>query len=89
MYRKERMASVMQDLLAREIEKTIDPDGALITVMGVSLDDDLEKATVSVAVYPDEKRDSVVRQLNRRAPQLAYFLLKKMQVRKVPLLEFA
>lgn len=88
MYRKERMASVMRDLLAQEIEKTVDPHGALLTVMEVTIDEDLEKAVVSVSVFPDDKKNGLVRTLNKNAPTLAFFLLKKMKIRKVPLLEF-
>ena len=88
MYRKERMASVMRDLLAQEIEKTVDPHGALLTVMDVTIDEDLEKAVVSVSVFPDDKKNGLVRTLNKNAPTLAFFLLKKMKIRKVPLLEF-
>ena len=86
MYRKERMASVMRDLLAQEIEKTVDPGGALLTVMEVTIDEDLEKAVVSV--FPDDKKNGLIRTLNKNAPTLAFFLLKKMKIRKVPLLEF-
>ena len=88
MYRKERMASVMRDLLAQEIEKTVDPGGALLTVMEVTIDEDLEKAVVSVSVFPDDKKNGLIRTLNKNAPTLAFFLLKKMKIRKVPLLEF-
>ncbi len=88
MYRKERMASVMRDLLAQEIEKTVDPHGALLTVMEVTIDEDLEKAVVSMSVFPDDKKNGLIRTLNKNAPTLAFFLLKKMKIRKVPLLEF-
>jgi len=88
MYRKERMASVMRDLLAQEIEKTIDPNGALLTVMDVSIDEDFENAVVTISVFPDDKKNGFVRMLNKNAPTLAFFLLKKMKIRKVPMLEF-
>ena len=88
MYRKERMASVMRDLLAQEIEKTADPHGALLTIMDVVVDEDLEKAVVTVSVFPDDKKSGLVRTLNKNASTLAFFLLKKMKIRKVPLLEF-
>ncbi len=88
MYRKERMASVMRDLLAQEIEKTVDPHGALLTIMDVVVDEDLEKAVVTVSVFPDDKKSGLVRTLNKNASTLAFFLLKKMKIRKVPLLEF-
>ena len=78
----------MRDLLAQEIEKTVDPGGALLTVMEVTIDEDLEKAVVTVSVFPDDKKNGLIRTLNKNAPTLAFFLLKKMKIRKVPLLEF-
>ena len=89
MYRKERMESLMRDLLSEEVVRHIEQPDALITIMSVVISNDLEKATIVIAVYPDEKKQGIVRRLNERAGDLAYLLLKKMRVRKIPLLEFA
>jgi len=79
----------MRDLLSEEVVRHIEEPDALITIMSVVISDDLEKATVVVAVYPDEKKQNIIRRLNAQAGDLAYLLLKKMRVRKIPLLEFA
>ena len=87
-YRRQRIESVMQHLLAQEIVRSVQVEGVLITITGVDVDEKEEKATVHMSVYPDEYRERVLKKLNGNAPDLAWFLLKKMKVKKVPELVF-
>jgi len=78
----------MQHLLAQEIVRSVEIEGVLITVTGVDVDEKEEKTTIRMSVYPDEHRERVLKKLNGKAPDLAWFLLKKMKVKKVPELVF-
>jgi len=87
-YRKERLESLIEQLLAEEILRNIEDERGLITITSVVIDMENDVAEISVSVYPDEVREGVVRRLNREAPDLAYKLLKKMKIKKVPFLKF-
>jgi len=82
------MESLAEQLLAGEIVRDIEDAETLITLLGVRIDEENDRMHASVAVYPDEKREKVIASLNRRAGDLAYILLKKMKVKKVPFLVF-
>jgi len=82
------MESLIEQILADEIVRDIEDADTLITVTNVRIDLKEDQALVSVAVFPDEKREKVLAGLNRRAGDLAYRLLKKMKVKKVPFLMF-
>ena len=87
-YRTQRMESLMEQILADEIVRDIEDVDTLITVTNVRIDLKEDQALVSVSVFPDEKREKVLAGLNRRAGDLAYRLLKKMKVKKIPFLMF-
>jgi ribosome-binding factor A len=88
LYRKQRLESVIQDLLSKEIVKTIETENALITVTGVEIDEERDKTIITISVYPDEKKKDALIKLNGQAPQLAWFLVKKIRVKKIPQLLF-
>ncbi len=88
LYRTQRMESVMEQILAEEIVKTIEDADTLITLTNIHIDLENDQAIISVAVFPDEKREAVLGGLNRRAGNLAFTVLKKMKVKKIPFLVF-
>ncbi|MFA7201616.1 MAG: ribosome-binding factor A [Candidatus Paceibacterota bacterium] len=88
LYRTRRMESVMEQVLSEEIVRTIEDADTLITITNIHIDLENDQALVSVAVFPDEKREAVLGGLNRRAGGLAFMLLKKMKVKKIPFLVF-
>ena len=78
----------MQELLSEHITKTIEREGALITILGVHIDQDFEHADIAVSVFPDAQEKETIKYLNSKAGALAYDLLKKMRIKKVPFLVF-
>ncbi len=78
----------MERILSEEIVRTIEDVDTLITLTNIHIDLENDQALVSVAVFPDEKRAAVLVGLNRRAGGLAFTLLKKMKVKKIPFLVF-
>ena len=83
-YRTQRMESIMEQLLADAIVRDVEDGDVLITITNVRIDTENDQAFISVVVFPDEKRDAVIKDLNRRAGDFAYALLKKMKVKKIP-----
>jgi ribosome-binding factor A len=88
LYRKQRLESLIAQLLSERIVRTIESDKALITIISVEIDQENDKTIVSVAVYPDKYKKEVLLELNLKAPQLTWFLLDKIRVKKIPKLVF-
>ena len=88
LYRREKMESLMQELLSEQIAKTIEREGTLITILGVHVDEDFEHADIAVSVFPDKDEKETIKYLNTKAGALAFELLKKMRIKKVPFLVF-
>ena len=88
LYRKQRFESIIQELLSKEILRTIESNGEIITITGVEIDEEHDKAIISVSVYPDEHRKDALIKLNAQTPSLAWYLLKKIKVKKIPTLVF-
>ena len=88
LYRKQRLESIIQDLLSKEIVRTIETDKELITITGVEVDEEHNKTIVHISVYPDEHRKDALIKLNAKSAQLAWFLLKKIKIKKIPELVF-
>jgi ribosome-binding factor A len=88
LYRKQRLESVIARLLSEQIVREIESDKGLITITGVEVDEEHDKAVVHVSVYPDEHKKDALIKLNAQAPRLAWFLLKKIKIKKIPELVF-
>ncbi len=88
LYRKPRLESLIQELISEQIKKTIEINDVLITIMGVEVDEEHNKTIIHVSVFPDEKKKDVLIKLSNRAPALAWFLLKKIRIKKIPELIF-
>lgn len=87
-HRKERLESTMEQLLAKEIVKTLEVTNQLITITSVEIDEKLECARVHVQVFPDTDKQAVLDTLERNARQLQHYLLKQIPIKKIPHLEF-
>jgi ribosome-binding factor A len=78
----------MERILADGIVRDFEDGETLVTITGIRIDMENDQALIAVAVLPDEKREVVLRSLNKRAGEFAYMLLKKMKVKKIPFLVF-
>jgi ribosome-binding factor A len=87
-FRKERLESIMTQLLAGEIVKTLEQNGQLITVTGVTVDAKFERAKVHIEVFPDTQRQAALDELDRNEGKLRHFLLKHIPIKKIPHLVF-
>ena len=59
-----------------------------VTVTSVSITNDLSFAKVYITVFDDEKRDEVIKVLNKASKFIERELCKRVEIRKMPLLKF-
>ena len=87
-FRKERLASLISELLGKEIVRRIETPGVLITIVNAEVNDDLEVVHVYLSIFPDSKEKEVMKELKKRTPEFQYFLMKKIKIKKIPTLVF-
>ena len=88
-HRSERLASVMLSELGNLIMREIDiPPGVLLTISAIDISSDSRNAKVWVSVFPEERTADLVKALNESAGNLHYKLIRIMNIRTVPTLQF-
>ncbi len=88
-YRNEKIASVIEVELARMLAREFHVAGTLVTVLGVSVDDDRLHATVKLGIIPYERAPEVFGALKKVRGSFEHRLLQKMNIRPFPHLSFA
>lgn len=91
--RQKKIAGVLQKDLAQILQTMLREAGQLgiiISVSKVNVTADLSLAKVYTSVFPAEKANSIVKELNRVKPSIKHqiALLTKDQLRKMPDLQF-
>lgn len=88
--RTARLNELFREILGDEIERSDDDRLALVTVMGVEVQTDLERATVFwSSVLAADEDDAVVQQaLDEARPRLQRAIGRQARVRRVPELVF-
>lgn len=90
MYRKERLASLIQKELGEIINKEIESaQGTLITISEVEISRDFKKTAVWVSVIPGESSEQVLETLRGARSFLQRRLGEKIRTRILPRIEFA
>ena len=87
-HRNTKIASVIQAELSCFFARDCDFRGALVTVIGVEIGEDLLNARVKIGIIPHEKSPEVFQCLQGEKRTLQHKLLKKMRLRRVPTLQF-
>jgi len=86
--RKDRVSELIWHELAGIILREINFEGAIVTITKVDLTDKLAFARVFVSVLPEEKESEALKMLVRRRPYLQSLLLRKINIRPMPNLDF-
>lgn len=88
MYRNAKVEEIVRQLaaefLSRESNRT-----SLITVTNVRLNDNSTKATILLSVLPEEREEGAVEFANRNRNEFRSFLMKRVRMRSIPIIEFA
>ena len=92
-YRQKKIAGVLQKDLASILQKRLKEagqTGIIISVSKVSVTIDLSLAKVYVSIFPHDKAEKLVSELNSIKPHIKHqiALLTKDQLRKMPDLHF-
>lgn len=87
-YRNQKIASVIEAELARMLAREFHVTGTLVTVLGVTVDDDRLHATVKLGIIPYERAPEVFGELKKVRGSFEHRLLQKMNIRPFPHLSF-
>ena len=87
--RQPRLQSLLKrelgGLIMREVEI---PPGVLVSVSFIDLATDSKSAKIGVSVYPESYAQDIIKTLNQSAGQLHYKLIRVLNIRTVPTLNF-
>jgi len=91
--RQKKIAGVLQNDLAVVLQKMLHESGQLgviISVTKVTVTTDLSLSKVYTSVFPSEKSDAIVKELNALKPKIKHQIAQKTkhQLRKMPDLAF-
>ncbi len=91
--RQKKIAGVLQNDLAVVLQKMLHESGQLgiiISVTKVTVTTDLSLSKVYTSVFPPEKSDDIVKELNELKPKIKHQIAQKTkhQLRKMPDLAF-
>ncbi|MBI3046235.1 MAG: 30S ribosome-binding factor RbfA [Candidatus Harrisonbacteria bacterium] len=86
--RHQRVESLIREELDKLILKELEFPGALMTVVGVEAQKDLDYAAVKVSVIPAEKGEEVLKILIQNQKNLRHLLLKKINIKPMPEIRF-
>lgn len=87
--RKVRVAPLIQEELAKLILRDIELPGGIITVTDVDVTDKLDYARVKVSVLPSSLAQKGLGLLQDGAGRLQYDLLRKINIKPMPYLQFS
>lgn len=83
-FRKDRVASLLQEELGKLLLREVETPGALVTIMGIDVQKDLEVAHVNISVLPSRKNEDVLKILHRLEKHLQFLLLRKLNIKPMP-----
>ena len=86
--RHQRVESLIREQLDKLILKELEFPGALVTLVGVETQKDLDYAAVRVSVIPAEKSEEVLKILIQNQKNLRHLLLKKINIKPMPEIQF-
>lgn len=87
-FRNLKMGSLIQHELGEMLVREFNFEGALVTIVDVSVDEKLESAFVKLSILPFQKGLEVYKIIEDRKRELRGKLLRKMNVKPMPRLVF-
>ena len=87
-YRAKSASINVRDELAMIIERQLEFDNALLTVVRCSVSSNLQGIRAYVSVLPETETASVMKILRREAPGLGAFLAKRIRMKYIPRISF-
>ena len=87
-YRNLKIGSLIQHELGEMLIREFDFNGALVTIVGIQVDDKLESAFIKLSILPFQKGLEVFTMIESRKRELQGKLLRKMNIKPMPRLVF-
>lgn len=87
-FRQEKISSLIREELNKLILREIETPGVLVTVTEVRISKDIDRAIVKFSTIPSEKAEEVLEILRKAKKQLQFKLLRKINIKPMPQLEF-
>ncbi len=87
-HRYQRVESLILEELNKIILREFEFPADLVTVTGVEVQKDLEAAAINVSVLPTNKSGEVIEILNKSSKKLRFLLLRKINIKPMPILNF-
>ena len=87
-HRNERIASLIKEELNNLILREVEFSGAVVTIVDIEVSEDLDKALVKIAVFPNNKGPDALVALENHRRKLQFLLMRKMNIKPMPKLVF-
>ena len=88
-YRPQRVSALIQEELGKMLARDIEfAEGVLATITGVDVGEKLEHAKVWLSVLPSDAAEAALKVALKARNELQYRLLKKINIRPMPRIEF-
>ena len=87
-FRPVRVSNLIHEELGRILVRELEFPGVLVTITDVDVTKKLDLARVRIAVWPSERSKEVLHGLQEARPVLQRLMMKKINIRPTPHLEF-
>jgi len=87
-FRKERMTSVLREVLGDIIMRQIDATGLLITLTDVQISKNFDRANIFISILPKPKEEEIFKLIDKQRKFFRHLLVKKLNWRLIPELNF-
>ncbi len=87
-YRREKLNSLIQQELSKILEREIELENTLITVIETKTTKDLKETKIKISVFPDQKKEKAKKIIEDKQKEIEYQLFKKINIKKLPKLIF-
>lgn len=87
-YRNLKVSSLIQEKLSEILVREFNFEGALVTIVGVEVDEKLDKAFVKLSILPFQKGPEVFTIIDKSRRALEHKLLRIMNIKPMPRLVF-
>ncbi len=86
--RLKKLNDLLRDEVGKILEKELEFNDVLVTVVRAEISPTLEHATIWISVFPESKGESALREINRNIYSLQQMLNKRLAMRPVPKIRF-
>ncbi|MGC9610796.1 MAG: ribosome-binding factor A [Minisyncoccia bacterium] len=87
-YRNLKIAALIQEKLSEIFVREFNFEGALVTIVGVDVDEKLDKAFVKLSILPFQKGPEMFTMIDKSRRALEHKLLRIMNIKPMPRLVF-